>query len=42
MKPLVDEFVEKSSNCLNTLNEEGDNDDLIEDLNAHVDSIKLK
>ena len=44
LKILVDRFVEKCNECLNILNKvtEGDNIELIEDLNAHVENVELK
>ena len=42
LEPLIDAFVEKSNEYLNTFKEtEGDNDELIEDLNDHADYINL-
>ena len=42
LEPLVEVFVEKSNEYLNMLMEtEGDNDELIEDLNKHAENIDL-
>ena len=41
LKSLIDKFVEKSIDCLNMLNKgtEGNNNEIIEDLNAHVEIV---
>ena len=43
LKPLVEAFVEKSNGYLNMLKEtEGDNDELIEDVNEHAVNVVTK